>query len=84
MPPAPCVQVQVAFRRVNRHPVAKKAVHLKRHVIRNVGMGLVPDALNEIAFHHAQIDIPEAFHIVQDTAVNAFLTSLFVVAKIVL
>jgi hypothetical protein len=41
---------------------------MQKHVIRNATLGLVPDAVNDVAFHHAHIDLLEVLHVMQDTA----------------
>lgn len=68
----PCVLVQVAVRRASRHPVVKRSIRsgslMQKHIIRSATLGLVPDAVNDVAFHHAQIDLTELIHVVQDTA----------------
>jgi len=65
---APCVKVQITVRRVVRHPVVQRGLRLHKHVIRNAALGLVPDAVNDVAFHHAHIDLSEVLHVFQDTA----------------
>ena len=85
----PCVQVRVAVRRVVRHPLTQRTfrtgVLLRKHVVRGATLGLVPDAVNDVAFHHAQLNIDEIMHIMQDTAsissMTAVLAALMVVSK---
>ena len=85
----PCVQVRVAVRRVSRHPLTQRTfrtgVLLRKHVVRGATLGLVPDAVNDVAFHHAQLNLDEIIHIVQDTAtissMTAVLAALMVVTK---
>jgi hypothetical protein len=68
----PCVHVRITVRRVVRHPVVQRSLRsgalMQKHVIRNATLGLVPDAVNDVAFHHAHIDFYEVMHVVQDTA----------------
>lgn len=75
---APCVQVQITVRRVTRHPVIQRSLRtgarLQKHVIRNATLGLVPDAVNDVAFHHAHVDLNEIIHVVQDTATISTMT----------
>ena len=47
---------------------------MQKHVIRNATLGLVPDAVNDVAFHHAHIDLLEVLHVVQDTATISTMT----------
>ena len=85
----PCVQVRVAVRRVVRHPLTQRTFRTgvipRKHVVRGAPMGLVTDAVNDVAFHHAQLNIDEIMHIMQDTAsissMTAVLAALMVVSK---
>jgi methyl coenzyme M reductase subunit C len=67
-----CVQTQIAFRRVQRHPVTKKTIrHIEKHVVKGTAIGLVPSAINDVIIHHAPIDFYELIHATQDTfAIN--------------
>ena len=75
---APCVHVRITVRRVVRHPVVQRSLRsgalMQKHVIRNATLGLVPDAVNDVAFHHAHIDLLEVLHVVQDTATISTMT----------
>jgi methyl coenzyme M reductase subunit C len=63
-----CVQTQIAFRRVQRHPVTKKTIRrIEKHVVKGTAIGLVPSALNDVLIHHAPIDFGELAHVTQDT-----------------
>ena len=85
----PCVQVRVVVRRVARHPLTQRTIRsgslLKKHVVRGATLGLVPDTLNDVAFHHAHLNLDEVIHVVQDTAtistMTAVLAALMVVTK---
>jgi hypothetical protein len=72
MKTTPCVHVQITVRRVTRHPVIQRSMRsgtlVQKHVIRNATLGIVPDAVNDVAFHHAHIDFNEIIHVFQDTA----------------
>ena len=74
----PCVHVRITVRRVVRHPVVQRSLRsgalMQKHVIRNATLGLVPDAVNDVAFHHAHIDLLEVLHVVQDTATISTMT----------
>jgi hypothetical protein len=56
-------------------------------VVRGATLGLVPDAVNDIAFHHAQLNITEVVHVFQDTitisTMNIVLATILVLSKIV-
>lgn len=75
---APCVRVRVTVRRVARHPVVQRSLRsgalVQKHVVRNATLGLVPDAVNDVAFHHAHVDLNEVLHVVQDAATISTLT----------
>jgi hypothetical protein len=75
-----CLVTRVAVRRVLRHPVTQRTFRssalLKKHVVRGATLGLVPDAINDVAFHHAQFDVSEIIHVIQDTASITTMTTL--------
>jgi hypothetical protein len=56
-------------------------------VVRGATLSLVPDAVNDIAFHHAQLDMAEVVHVFQDTitisTMNMVLATAIVLSKIV-
>ena len=54
------------LRRIERHPVV-------RHVVRDTTIGIVPDAVNDILFHHAPFDVGEMIHALQDTSTVSIL-----------
>lgn len=84
-----CRRVRVAVHRVSRHPIARRTLRsgalLRRHVFRGATLGIVPDAMNDMAFHHAKLSIEEIVHIFQDTAtistMTAILAALLVIGK---
>lgn len=82
-----CVHVRIAIRRVQRHPVAQRTIRsgalIKRHVVRGATLGLIPDALNDFAFHHAQVNVDEAIHIVIDQAAISSMTAVIAIAMTV-
>lgn len=82
-----CVHVRIAIRRVQRHPVARRTIRsgtlIKRHVVRGATLGLIPDALNDFAFHHAQVNMDEAIHIVIDQAAISSMTAVIAIAMTV-
>ena len=82
-----CVHVRIAIRRVQRHPVAQRTIRsgtlIKRHVVRGATLGLIPDALNDLAFHHAQVNMDEAIHIVIDQAAIRSMTAGIAIAMTV-
>ena len=82
-----CVHVRIAIRRVQRHPVAQRTIRsgtlIKRHVVRGATLGLIPDALNDLAFHHAQVNMDEAIHIVIDQAAISSMTAVIAIAMTV-
>lgn len=70
MKTAPCTHVQIAVRRVARHPIVHKSIRsgtlIHKRIIRSATLGLVPDGVNDVAFHHAHIDFFEIIHVLQD------------------
>lgn len=87
----PCIQTRVVIRRVSRHPVVQQTIRsgsrIQKHVVRGATLGLVPDALNDIAFHHAQLNVAEVVHVFQDTitisTMNIVLATILVLSKFV-
>ena len=87
----PCVQTRVAMRRVSRHPIVRQTIRsgarIQKHVVRGATLGLVPDAVNDIAFHHAQLNMAEVVHVFQDTiaisTMNMVLATMLVLSKLV-
>lgn len=79
-----CVTVRVTVRRVQRHPITKRTMRsttlLKKHVVRGVTLSLVPDALNDFAFHHAQANLEEVIHILQDQVTISSLSAVMAIA----
>jgi hypothetical protein len=82
----PCVKVQITVRRIQRHPITKKTIRtgtlLQKHVIRSATLGVVPSTVNDMVFHHAQLNIDELIHIVQDQASISSISALMAIAMI--
>lgn len=49
---------------------------LRRHVVRGAAISLVPSAINDVAFHHAQLNVNEIIHVTQDTITITTLNTL--------
>jgi hypothetical protein len=87
----PCVQTRVVMRRVSRHPLVQQTIRtgsrIQKHAVRSATLSLVPDAVNDIAFHHAQLDMTEVVHVFQDTiaisTMNMVLATMLVLSKLV-
>lgn len=87
----PCVQTRVVLRRMSRHPVVRQTFRsgsrIQKHVVRGATLGLVPDTVNDIAFHHAQLDMTELVHVFQDTiaisTMNTVLATMLVLSKLI-
>jgi threonine dehydratase len=87
----PCVQTRVVLRRVSRHPVFQQTLRtgsrIHKHAVRSATLSLVPDAVNDIAFHHAQLNVNEIVHVIQDTVaistMNMVLATMLVMSKLV-
>ena len=87
----PCVHTRVVLRRVSRHPIVRQTfrsgARIQKHVVRGATLGLVPDAVNDIAFHHAQLNVTEVVHVFQDTiaisTMNTVLATMLVMSKLI-
>ena len=87
----PCVQTRVVMRRMSRHPFVQQTIRtgsrIQKHAVRSATLSLVPDAVNDIAFHHAQLDMTEVVHVFQDTiaisTMNMVLATMLVMSKLV-
>lgn len=83
-------RICVHIRRVIRSPVVQRTMRsgalLRRHVVRGATIGLVPSTINDVAFHHAQLDMAEVIHVTQDTltltTLNALASILVTVSKV--
>jgi len=79
----------VAVRKVQRHPLTQKtlraSIKIQKHVIRNATLGVIPSGINDLMFHHAQLSLDEAIHIVIDQAsvssMSAILTIILLAAR---
>lgn len=72
---APCVRVRLTVRRVAQRTL-RSGILIRKHVIRGATLSLVPDALNDVAFHHAHVDLNEVIHVFQDTATITSMTAV--------
>ena len=79
----PCTHVRVVVRRVQRHPITQRTIRsgnlIKKHVVRGATLGLIPDALNDFAFHHAPVTVNEAVHILQDQVAISSLSAMMAI-----
>ena len=66
-----CLRTQVAFRRVQRHPMTR---HISKHVIKGTATGLVPSTMNDMVFHHAPLNFEELVHVSEDTLAISILS----------
>ena len=68
----PCVRTLVAVRKVQRHPLTQKTlrtgIRLQKHIVRGATLGVLPSGINDLVFHHAQLSLDEAIHLVIDQA----------------
>ena len=84
IPRRACVRIQRTVRNVSKHPAIRSGSLLKKHMIRSATLGIVPDALNDLAFHHSQLNIDEVVHVVQDQVTLTSITiALIVLSKCV-
>jgi len=58
-----CVKTQVFIRRVQRHPISQKAMRHSKRIVRIT----IPGVMNEVIFHHAQLNMDEVLHVTEDT-----------------
>jgi len=85
------VQTCVVMRRMSRHPIVRQTIRtgsrIQKHAVRSATLSLVPDAVNDIAFHHAQLNMTEVVHVFQDTiaisTMNMVLATMLVLSKLV-
>lgn len=83
-------RICVHVRRVIRSPMVTRTIRsgtlLRKHVVRGATIGLVPSTINDVAFHHAQLNITEVIHVTQDavtlTTLNALASVLVTVSKV--
>lgn len=75
-----CTHIRITVRRFVRHPITKKTIRsgsiLQRHFIRGATFGIVPNAVNDIVFHHASLDIAEVIHVTQDAFTVSTMSTL--------
>lgn len=76
VPRRTCVKIRSTVRKVSKHPIVRNGALLKKHVVRGATLGLVPDAVNDVAFHHAQLNLDEIVHVIQDTTTITSMTFL--------
>jgi hypothetical protein len=85
---APCIQIRVVVRRIQRHPITQRTIRsgnlIKKHVVRGATLGLIPDALNDFAFHHAPVTVDEAVHILQDQMTISSMSAVMTLAMMVI
>jgi hypothetical protein len=83
-----CVTVRVTVRKVQRHPITKRTLRsttlLKKHVVRGATLSLVPDALNDFAFHHAQVNLNEVTHLLLDQVTISSMSAALAIAMLAL
>jgi hypothetical protein len=76
----------VTVRRVSRHPVVTRTIRsgslLRKHVIRGATLSLVPDTVNDVIFHHAQLNIQEMIHATQDSVTIGTINGLVALVTI--
>lgn len=77
-------RICVTIRRVSRHPLTRKTIRsgtlLRKHMVRGATLSLLPTTVNDVAFHHASLNVNEILHVTQDTVVVAGLNALTAIA----
>lgn len=75
-----CIQV----RRIGRTEVVqttlKKTKYLKKFIVRSVMFSVIPSAVNDVMFHHASMNVDEAFHVTEDTVRVGLLNAILILA----
>jgi len=60
----------ITVRRASKHPLVSRTLRsgalIRKHAIRATTLSLVPDTINDVVFHHAQLNIQEVVHATQD------------------
>ena len=79
VPRRTCVKIRTTVRKISKHPIVRSGVLLRKHVVRGATLGLVPDAVNDVAFHHAQLNVDELVHILQDTTTISTMTLMLAI-----
>lgn len=77
----------ITVRRAARHPVVTRTLRsenlLRRHLVRGATLGLVPNTINDVAFHHAQMNLGEIIHVTQDTVTISTIDALAAILMII-
>jgi len=83
----PCVRTLVAVRRVQRHPLTQKTWRaggrIHKTIVRGATLGLIPSGIDDVLFHHAQMNMDEAIHIIIDQATISSMASVLAIIMIV-
>lgn len=70
----------VAIRRVQRHPMTQKTLRtgarIHKQIVRGATLGVLPSGIDDLVFHHAQLNMDEAIHIVVDQAAISSMASI--------
>lgn len=76
----------MVVRKVIRHPLTLKTIRsgalLRKHVVRGATLGLLPNTMNDMAFHHASLNLDEIVHVFQDTASISTMTTILAIILI--
>lgn len=80
----------ITVRRVGRHPVIQRSVRsgalLKKHVVRATTLSMIPSTVNDVVFHHAQLNVQEVVHMATDSltigTMNAIVAVISVATKL--
>ena len=80
----------ITVKRIGRHPVIRRSVRsgalLKKHVVRATTLSMIPSTVNDVVFHHAQLNVQEVVHTATDTltigTMNALVALISVATKI--
>lgn len=81
-----CVHV----RRIGKSEPIQRAItatkFMKKHMIRGAALGIFPSTINDVAFHHATLNMSEIIHVTVDTltltGINTVANILIVASKL--
>lgn len=75
-----CIQVRRIGRSEIIQTTMKKTKILKKIVIRSAMFSVLPSAVNDVVFHHASLDLNEAFHVTEDTMHVSLINAILLLA----
>lgn len=75
-----CRRVTIQIKKVSRHKMVRRAVRsgtlLRKTLVRNAALSVVPSALNDVVIHHAPLNQAELLHVTIDSMTVNTLSSV--------